>query len=67
VLFKVLGHVVAQLVQALRYNGSISKEVIGIFQWLNPSGSTMAQEMTQPLKKISTKGFSWGKGVRAMG
>jgi hypothetical protein len=67
VLYKVLGHAVAQLVQAHRYKGSISKEVIGIFQWLNPSGSTMAQELTQPLKEMSTKGISLGKGVRAMG
>ena len=46
---------------------SISNGVIGIFQWLNPFGSIMAQKLTQRLKEMSTKGISWGKGVRAMG
>ena len=54
----------AQLVEALRYKpevaGSIHDEVTGIFQWLNPSGRTMALGSTQPLTEMSTRNPSSG-------
>jgi len=34
--------------------------VIGIFHWRNPSGSTMALGLTEPLTKMSTRNISWG-------
>jgi hypothetical protein len=34
--------------------------VIGIFQWLNPSGRTMVLWSTQPLTEITTRDISWG-------
>jgi len=40
--------------------GSIADNVIGIFQWHNPSGRTMALGLTQPLTEMSTRGISWG-------
>jgi len=43
--------------------GSIPNVVIGIFHWLNPSGRTMALSSTQPLRKMSTRGFSCGTKV----
>ena len=42
--------------------GSIPDDVIGIFQWHNPSGRTMALGSTQPLTEMSTRFISWGKG-----
>jgi hypothetical protein len=39
---------------------SIPDGVIGIFQWHNPSGRTMALGSTQPLKEMSTWCISWG-------
>ena len=46
--------------------GSISDDVIGIFQWHNPSGRTMALGSTQPLTEMSTRCISWvlGRPVR---
>jgi hypothetical protein len=47
---------------------SIPDGVIAIFQWLNPSGCTMALGSTQPLKEMSTSDISWvGKGGRWVG
>ena len=40
--------------------GSIPDGVIGIFQWHNPSGRTMALGSTQPLTEMSTRCISWG-------
>ena len=40
--------------------GSIPDGVIGIFQWHNPSGSTIALGLTQPLTEMSTRCISWG-------
>ena len=41
----------------------ITDGVIGIFQWYNPSGRTMALGSTQPLTEMSTRCISWrGKG-----
>lgn len=54
------------LASSREVEGSISKGVIAIFQWVNLSGSTIAQKLTQPLIVTSTKGISWGKGFRAM-
>jgi len=33
---------------------------VGIFQWHNPSGPTMALRLTQPLTGMSTRNISWG-------
>ena len=41
--------------------GSIPDGVIGIFQWHNPSGRTMALGSTQPLTEMSTRCISWGE------
>ena len=40
--------------------GFILDVVIGIFQWHNPSGRTMALGSTQPLTEMSTRCISWG-------
>jgi hypothetical protein len=40
--------------------GSIPDGVIGIFQWHNPTGRTMALGSTQPLTEMSTRCISWG-------
>jgi len=58
------GHAVAQLFEALRYKlegraGSIPSGVTKIFHRHNPSGRTMALELTQPLTEISTRNISW--------
>jgi hypothetical protein len=45
--------------------GLIPDGVIGIFYWHNPSGRTMALELTQPLTEMSTRNISWG--VKAAG
>jgi hypothetical protein len=42
--------------------GSITEGVIGIFHWLNPSGSTMALGLSQPLTEMSTRDDFMGKG-----
>ena len=39
---------------------SIPDGVIGIFQWHNLSGRTMALGSTQPLTEMSTRCISWG-------
>ena len=40
--------------------GSIPDGVIGIFNWYNPSGRTMALGLSQPLTEMSTRNISWG-------
>ena len=40
--------------------GSILDGVIGILNWHNPSGRTMALGSTQPLTEMSTGNISWG-------
>jgi hypothetical protein len=42
--------------------GSILDEVIGFFNWPNPSSRTMALESTQPLTEMSTRNLPGGKG-----
>jgi hypothetical protein len=42
--------------------GSIPDEVIGFFNWPNPSSRIMALGSTQPLTEMSTKNLPWGKG-----
>ena len=44
---------------SLKVAGSISDGVIGIFHWHNPSGRTVALELTQPLTEMSTSNISW--------
>ena len=41
--------------------GSIPDVVTGIFHWHNPSGSSMALGLTQPLTEMSTRNISWGR------
>jgi len=47
--------------------GSIPDSVNGNFHWHNPSGRTMAPELTQPLTEMSTRTFtcrlSWNLGA----
>jgi len=67
-----LGHAVAQLVEALRHKpevaGSIPNGVIRIFHWHNPSSRTMAPVLTQPPIEMSTTDISWGvKAAGALG
>ena len=45
---------------SLEGRGFDSDGVIGIFQWRNSSGRTMALGSTQPLTKMSTRIISWG-------
>jgi hypothetical protein len=40
--------------------GSIPGDVIGIFNWHNPSGRTMTLGLTQPLTEMSTRNISCG-------
>ena len=40
--------------------GSIPVGITGIFHWHNPSGRTMALELTQPLTEMSTRNIYWG-------
>jgi hypothetical protein len=41
---------------------SISDEVIGFFNWPNPSSRTMALELNQPLTGMSTRNLPGDKG-----
>ena len=45
-----------------KVTGSIPDGVIGISQRHNPSGRTMALELTQPLTEMSTRNIFWGGG-----
>jgi hypothetical protein len=60
-------HVVAQLVEALRYmpegRGLDSRRC----HRHNPSCRTMAQGSTQPLTEMTTRNISWGKGGWCIG
>ena len=47
--------------------GSIPDGVTGIFHWHNPFGRTMALGSTQPLREMSNRNISWGKGGRCLG
>ena len=55
----VRGGVVVKALRYKRVSGSIPDGVIGIFQWHNPSGRTMALGSTQPLTGKSTRNISW--------
>jgi hypothetical protein len=46
---------------------NIPDEVIGFFNWPNPSSRTMALGSTQPLTKMSTRNLPRGKGRPARG
>jgi len=62
--WKVLGHAVAQLVEALRYKSEGRhfdfRWCHGIFYMHNPSVRTMALGLTQPLTEMSTRNISCG-------
>jgi hypothetical protein len=45
--------------------GSIPDEVIGFFNWPNPSSRTMALGSTQTLTEKSTRNLPEGKGLHA--
>jgi hypothetical protein len=47
--------------------GSIPYEVIGFFNWPNPSSRTMALRSTQPLTEMSTRNLPGGEGRPARG
>jgi len=59
-----LGHAVAQLVEALRYKpegrGFDSRWCLWNFVLHNPSGRTVALELTQPLTEMNTRNISLG-------
>jgi len=57
-----MGYAVAQLFEALRYKGSISDGVLGIFHRHNPSGLTLSLGSTQPLTEMSSTDIPWGGG-----
>jgi hypothetical protein len=42
--------------------GSIPDEVIGFFNWPNPSSRTMVLGSTQPLTEMSTRSHPGGRG-----
>jgi hypothetical protein len=44
---------------------SIPDEVIGFFNWPNPSSRIMALGSTQPLTEMSTRNLPGGKGRQA--
>jgi hypothetical protein len=46
--------------------GSIPDEVIGFFNWPNPSSRTRALGSTQPLTEMSTRNIPGGKGRRVL-
>jgi hypothetical protein len=55
------------VVEALRYkSGSIPEGAVGIFQWHNPFGCTMALRSNPPPTEMSTRCISWGKGGRSI-
>jgi len=48
--------------------GSIPDELIGILNYLNSSGRTMTQGLTQILIEVSSMNYSWGeRGVKVAG
>jgi hypothetical protein len=47
-------------VSSWKVAGSIPDGVIGIIHCYNPSGHTVALELTQPLTEMSTRNISWG-------
>jgi hypothetical protein len=49
----------------LELAGSIPDEVIGFFNWPDPSSCTMALGSTQPLAEMSTRNLPGGKGRSA--
>jgi hypothetical protein len=55
---------VCVLCQCMHYKaaGSIPDEVIGFFNWPNPSSCIMALGLTQPLTEMSTSDLPGGKG-----
>jgi hypothetical protein len=44
------------------FAGSIPGEVIGLFNWPNPTSRNMALRSTQPLAEMSTKNLPGDKG-----
>jgi hypothetical protein len=48
-----------------KVTGSNSDEVIGFYNWPDPSSRSMALGSTQPLTEMSTRNFLKGKGRQA--
>ena len=63
-----MGPAVAQLVEALCYKseGHGFDGVVGVFNWPNSSGHTVALDLTQPLREMSTKNTSCGVNVASV-
>jgi hypothetical protein len=49
------------MLQAVMLRGLIPDEIIGFFNWPNPSGRTMALGSTQPLTEMSIRNLPGGK------
>jgi hypothetical protein len=45
-----------------KFAACISDEVVGFFNWANPSSRTMALRSTQSLTEVSTRNLTGGKG-----
>jgi len=56
---------VAHCATSLKVVDSIPDDVVESFNWHNPSGRTMALELTQSLTEMSTRNIFWG--VKAAG
>jgi hypothetical protein len=56
------GSVVEALCYKPKVTGSIPDEVIGFFNWPNPSSRIMALGLTQPLTEMSTRNLPGSKG-----
>jgi len=56
----VMGHAVAQLVEAVRHKPEGRGFDSQWCHWNNPSGHTMALGLTQPLTEMSTRSISCG-------
>jgi hypothetical protein len=62
-LFQQMSEGILQVAEELCYKpGSITDEVIEFFNWPNPSSRTMAMVSTRPLKEMSTRNLTGGKG-----
>jgi hypothetical protein len=60
----VYGHYMYSLTSR-KVAGSIPNEVIGFFNWPNPSTRTVALGSTQPLTEMSTRNLPGGKRLAA--
>jgi hypothetical protein len=59
--------IISRYATSRKVAGSIPDEVIGCFNWSNPSNRTMALGSTQPLTEMSTRNLPGGKERPARG